>query len=160
MTEQQVPDEIFEVLIRLNIGNYAYQTLKDMHGLMVNFALGMEVAHKEQILPPQELVSGTFESLFAGMNHVKEMLKLFADTDNEQMQEYKKSINLERWTLEDHPETEQRIFKDPRIERLGVLVNETVEDCKIRMGGEQLANQFQKLFENLQAKDSNDPPAN
>jgi len=160
MTEKHgVPEEVFEALIRLNIGAYAYRTMKEMHGLLVQFAKGMEVGYAVGELPPAKLVNETFEGLLAGTNHMKEMLKLFGEPDNEVMVEYKKSVGLDRWNISDHPDTEAGIHADPRIQRLGVLVNETVEDVKLRLGGEQLANEFAKILKEVIEKEqeSNDP---
>jgi hypothetical protein len=161
MTEKHgVPEEVFEALIRLNIGSYAWQTMKSMHGLMVNFAKGMEVAYIMKELPPNELVTDTFNGLLAGANHIKEMLKLFGEPDDEVMQKYKESLGVESWSIHEHPETEQGVYDDDRIQRLGILVNETVEDVKLRLGGEELAQEFAKILKEAlaQEQDSNDSP--
>lgn len=162
MTENNLPEfpaEVTEALVRININTYTYQTLKELHGLLVMFAKGMMVAKEADVPVPFDLVEESFESIFMGVNHIKEMLKLTQETDNNTMNEFKAKHGVERIILQDNPSEEKKVLEDPRVQKLQELLMETVEDCKNRIAGDILAAEFTKLFAEA-GKDSNGPSAN
>lgn len=161
MTEKIVPNEVFEALVALNVGSYMYSEMKEMHKLTVSFAQGLEVAEKLDIKPPSGLVVQSFEEILMRLNHIKEMLKLFGETNHEIMQKYKEVMGIEAFVVSEIPGLEDKILTDPRIERLKVLINETMDECKLRLGGEQLASDFAKLLaDTLKEQGDNGTSAN